>query len=79
MTLISFTVLAAFYNIFVFYQVLEKAQYILSICPEQGLSAQRYRCAECRTQIAFSKYNILGSCVNQVKINSIFFPIPVTA
>lgn len=25
------------------------------ICPEQGLSKQGYRCAECKTQITFSK------------------------
>ncbi|XP_064467083.1 differentially expressed in FDCP 8-like isoform X2 [Ornithodoros turicata] len=32
-------------------KVLEKPEYILDICPEQGLSAQNYRCVECQTRI----------------------------
>lgn len=31
--------------------VLEKPEYVLSICPEEGLSAQGYKCAECRRNI----------------------------
>lgn len=34
--------------------------YTKDICPERGLSAQGYRCAECNTRITFSKLiNIL--------------------
>ncbi|XP_064094869.1 differentially expressed in FDCP 8 homolog A-like isoform X2 [Macrobrachium nipponense] len=36
-------------------KVNEEASYILSICPEVGLSAQNYRCAECRRLIT-NKY-----------------------
>lgn len=31
--------------------------YAKDICPERGLSAQAYRCAECNTRITFSKFN----------------------
>lgn len=30
--------------------------YTKDICPEQGLSSQKYRCAECKVRITFSKY-----------------------
>ncbi|GAB6026755.1 hypothetical protein CHUAL_013259 [Chamberlinius hualienensis] len=32
-------------------KVHENPSYILDICPEQGLSSQIYRCAECRTEL----------------------------
>ncbi|XP_047098250.1 differentially expressed in FDCP 8 homolog A isoform X1 [Schistocerca piceifrons] len=32
----------------------ENPQYIKDICPEVGLSAQSYRCAECKTHITFT-------------------------
>jgi hypothetical protein len=34
----------------------ENPAYIVDICPELGLSAQAYRCAECKAHITFSKY-----------------------
>lgn len=34
-------------------KVLESPEYFLSICPNRGLSAQNYRCAECRKAISF--------------------------
>ncbi|KAK3102757.1 hypothetical protein FSP39_013696 [Pinctada imbricata] len=34
-------------------KVLENPTFCLLICPNRGLSAQNYRCAECRTQISF--------------------------
>lgn len=34
----------------------ENPTYIIDICPELGLSAQAYRCAECKAHITFSKY-----------------------
>lgn len=33
---------------------LSSVSYILDICPDAGLDAQQYRCAECRKEIAFS-------------------------
>ena len=30
--------------------------YTKDICPERGLSAQAYRCAECNTRVTFSKF-----------------------
>lgn len=30
--------------------------YTKDICPERGLSAQAYRCAECNTKITFGKF-----------------------
>jgi hypothetical protein len=35
----------------------ENPAYIADICPELGLSAQAYRCAECKAHITFSKYH----------------------
>ncbi|XP_022082181.1 differentially expressed in FDCP 8 homolog A-like isoform X3 [Acanthaster planci] len=35
-------------------QQISKRGYIMDICPEIGLAAQNYRCAECRTQLSFS-------------------------
>ncbi|XP_038068463.1 LOW QUALITY PROTEIN: differentially expressed in FDCP 8-like [Patiria miniata] len=32
---------------------ISKRGYIVDICPESGLAAQNYRCAECRTQLSF--------------------------
>lgn len=34
----------------------EKGCYELNICPEEGLSRQRYLCAECKTSLSISKY-----------------------
>ncbi|XP_022331608.1 differentially expressed in FDCP 8 homolog A-like [Crassostrea virginica] len=34
-------------------KVLESPEFFLSICPNRGLSAQNYRCAECRKAISF--------------------------
>lgn len=36
----------------------ERGNYITEICPEKGLSAQRYQCYECKTSLTFSKYEI---------------------
>lgn len=33
------------------FKAYENPVYILDICPEQGLSSQKYRCAECRTKL----------------------------
>ena len=38
-----------------FFKVAENASYILSVCPEKGLAAQKYRCAECKTPISNSE------------------------
>lgn len=35
----------------------ERGGYELSICPERGISAQRYKCAECNTDLAISKFH----------------------
>ncbi|XP_067139391.1 differentially expressed in FDCP 8 homolog isoform X2 [Centruroides vittatus] len=40
-------------------KVLEKPVYILDICPEVGLSAQNYRCAECRRKIITKEGSML--------------------
>lgn len=33
----------------------ERGGYELNICPEKGISAQRYKCAECNTDLVLSK------------------------
>lgn len=41
----------------------ERGVYELQICPEEGLSAQKYQCAECRTPLPLGKYlNCLIMC-----------------
>lgn len=32
----------------------------MEICPESGLAAQNYRCAECRAQLSFSKSKVVN-------------------
>lgn len=39
-------------------KVAEDASYILEICPEVGLSAQNYKCAECKRLITNSEYRV---------------------
>lgn len=41
--------------------------YTKDICPERGLSAQAYRCAECNTKITFSK----SQCLNRNRLSSL--------
>lgn len=45
------------------------------ICPEKGLSAQGYKCAECHTRLTFSKlhfYTFLKKFRSIIKNYSIF-------
>ncbi|XP_053652184.1 differentially expressed in FDCP 8 homolog B isoform X3 [Cherax quadricarinatus] len=47
-------------------KVNEDATYILRICPEVGLSAQNYKCAECKRLIT-NKYNIITKSGRKLK------------
>lgn len=42
--------------------VCERGQYELNICPEIGISAQKYQCAECKTPL------ILSKCLLQISL-----------
>ncbi|KAL1426300.1 hypothetical protein MTO96_018352 [Rhipicephalus appendiculatus] len=41
----------------------EKGEFVLEICPEQGLSAQGYRCAECGQNV-FPRFVVLGEAAS---------------
>lgn len=41
-------------------QLSKGATYDLSICPEDGLAAQNYRCADCKIAISFSKLHTIN-------------------
>ena len=43
-------------------KVEEKPEFMLQICPEKGLSAQGYRCAECRVIISHAEHRLCDYC-----------------
>jgi hypothetical protein len=51
--------------------------YTKDICPERGLSAQAYRCAECFTRITFSKFKLFFLIIIFLLTNIFLFNICV--
>lgn len=49
----------------------ERQEAFDEICPENGLSFQQYKCAECNASLSFSKYlvDVMGSTIEMVSAN----------
>lgn len=48
----------------------EKGTYELQICPESGLSAQKYACAECKTPLPVGKFEFFHGSLTNIQLIS---------